>query len=340
MAHIWRLVRHARHPHHDRHIFKHSFQSRSVSIFAQLVADPSATCQIYISRSYNPYLNLSIEHYLLQKTPADSNVLFLYMNRPCVVLGRNQNPWVEVNLGLLKKHLRAENKVKQTTLGKVALVRRRSGGGTVFHDQGNVNYCVICPTSKFDRDRHALMVARALNSLGVSRAKVNERHDIVLEEDSAATEQSSSTSVPKINGTGSVGPLKVSGSAYKLTRARSLHHGTCLLSSPNLQYIHEYLQSPARPFIKARGVESVRSPVANVEVTRREFERAVIQEFAKLYNVDDRPDLRDRGFQGGEGWVGGFLRGSHAGVPEIRKGMEELMVGIAVITVSMVTMAN
>jgi hypothetical protein len=71
------------------------------SSFAQLASNSASKHQIYLSRSNDPYINLSIEHYLLQKTPADSNVLFLYTNRPCVVIGRNQNPWLEVNLRLL-----------------------------------------------------------------------------------------------------------------------------------------------------------------------------------------------------------------------------------------------
>ncbi|PKS06883.1 hypothetical protein jhhlp_006729, partial [Lomentospora prolificans] len=81
--------------------------------------------------------------------------------------------------------------------------------------------------------------------------------------------------------------FKVSGSAYKLTRLRSLHHGTCLLSSPNLGNISSYLRSPAEPFIKARGVESVRSKVRNVGVGNADFEQAVKEEFGKMYGKFD-----------------------------------------------------
>ncbi|KAH8197893.1 hypothetical protein TruAng_007945 [Truncatella angustata] len=246
--------------------------------FSDAVSHPSNKVQVYISRSRDPWLNLSIEHFLLQKSPPESTLLFLYTNKPCVVIGRNQNPWLEVNLGLVNRPSSfkeldlLEHRNEQTPAkDDVLLVRRRSGGGTVFHDEGNVNYSVICPPAAFDRDKHAEMVVRALRSLGVSTTRVNERHDIVLD-------------VP-----GEAGPetYKISGSAYKLTRLRSLHHGTCLLSSPNLPGIGRYLRSPAAPYIAARGVESVRSQIKNVGLDTRAFEEAVVAEFGAMYGDID-----------------------------------------------------
>ncbi|KAK4151989.1 hypothetical protein C8A00DRAFT_35359 [Chaetomidium leptoderma] len=228
----------------------------------------SRPLQIYRSASTDPYLNLSIEHHLLQRSHPDSTILFLYANRPSVVIGRNQNPWLEVNLGALRQGLpptqdeRGEETARKNT--PIALVRRRSGGGTVFHDAGNTNYSVICPPPAFDRDKHAEMVVRALGRLGVAGVRVNERHDIVMDVDTNKT-------------------FKVSGSAYKLTRARSLHHGTCLLRSENLGRVSGLLRSPAEAFIKARGVESVRSPIRNVGVDGEAFVDAVVGEFRNMY---------------------------------------------------------
>lgn len=246
--------------------------------------------QSYISTSRDPYLNLSIEHHLLQKSSPESTILFLYTNRPCVVIGRNQNPWVEVNLPLLRASNGRDGQAP-SGLGHIDIVRRRSGGGTVFHDEGNVNWSVICPPAAFTRDKHAEMVVRALRGLGVDRTRINERHDIVLDQEATPSQNevdpedthvtgytSQSVSAPR--------PLKVSGSAYKLTRARSLHHATCLLSSPNLGVIPQYLHSPARPYIKARGVESVSSPVANIGITQTDFCTAVRQQFQHSYGGD------------------------------------------------------
>lgn len=165
------------------------------------------------------------------------------------------------------------NLAKLAELKSIQLVRRRSGGGTVFHDEGNVNYSVICPPAAFHRDKHAEMVVRALKSLGRSDVRVNKRHDIVMDAADGGGED---------NGT-----FKISGSAYKLTRRRALHHGTCLLRSPNLANISGLLRSPAEAFIKTKGVDSVRSPVRNVEVDNAAFEAAVVDEFAKMYGKFD-----------------------------------------------------
>ena len=167
-------------------------------------------------------------------------------------------------------------------MGKVDLVRRLSGGGAVFHDEGNVNWTVICPPEEFTRDKSAEMVVRALRSLGTERARVNERHDIVLDqgsdrrvvdpEDTHITPFSSSQT-----------PLKVSGSAYKLTRTRALHHGTCLLNSPYLNIIPHYLHSPAKPYIEAKGVESVSSPISNIGIDPGIFISAVQSAFHRTH---------------------------------------------------------
>ncbi|TKA73098.1 hypothetical protein B0A55_04836 [Friedmanniomyces simplex] len=250
------------------------------------LADP---VQSYISTSRDPYLNLSLEHHLLQKSAPESTVLFLYINRPSIIIGRNQNPWLEVNLALLNPVRSGQPETEPPGLGVVDLVRRRSGGGTVFHDEGNVNWTVICPPKDFTRDKHAEMVVRALRSCGVNRSRVNERHDIVLDQGERSLDSDlDDTHVTPYTGKPADGdrkPLKVSGSAYKLTRQRALHHGTCLLSSPNLNIIPDYLHSPAKPYITARGVESVSSPVGNILLSNERFIEAVRLNFAEMYGA-------------------------------------------------------
>lgn len=284
----------------------------SVSALERHLSEP---VQSYISTSADPFLNLSIEHYFLQKATPESAVLFLYVNRSSIIIGRNQNPWLEVNLALLDES-RDRPETEPPGLGAVDLVRRRSGGGTVFHDEGNVNWTVICPSAKFTRDTHAEMVVRALRHCGVDRARVNKRHDIVLDQGERGhdidPEDTHITPYGDPDDTGSR-PLKVSGSAYKLTRNRALHHGTCLLSSPNLNVIPHYLHSPAKPYMTARGVESVSSPVGNILLSNEDFTNAVKQEFAKKYSSDQKTENHE---------VGEELL-EHE---EIREGYEELRV--------------
>lgn len=279
-----------------------------------LKLDLGRPVQSYISQSRDPYINLSIEHHLLQKSSPESVILLLYVNRPSIILGRNQNPWFEVNLGLLSAARSHTSRPQRESPGlrDVDLVRRRSGGGTVFHDEGNVNWTVICPSSTFTRDKHAELVVRALRNLDVSRSRVNERHDIVLDQGTTSFSGSwgpedDTHSTPWQ--TESPRSLKVSGSAYKLTRQRALHHGTALLNSPNLNVIPHYLHSPAKLFIKGRGVESVSSPVGNILLSNEDFIEEVQREFRDLYGGEGKAGLV------GEEWLG---------IEEVEKGWKEI----------------
>ncbi|KAL9035311.1 MAG: hypothetical protein Q9214_006642, partial [Letrouitia sp. 1 TL-2023] len=299
----------------------------------------------YISRTHDPFINLSIEHYLLQKSHVDSTILFLYVNRPCIVIGRNQNPWLEVDHRMLKNVPAIvgsplfQNENPGTIREEVVLVRRRSGGGTVFHDFGNVNYSVICPNQNFNRDKHAEMVVRAIRKIN-RRARVNDRHDIVLDSGPLMPE----TDRPDPYDThktayspreGNTPPRKVSGSAYKLTRQRSLHHGTCLLASPNISTVSGYLKSPAKPFLKARGVESVRSPIANVLECNENipdkvsaFELSIVDAFTDMYGLHDCKESIHQGGMLNEAALPHIpirhLDESVERIPEIEKGIDEL----------------
>ncbi|KAE8350043.1 hypothetical protein BDV28DRAFT_49173 [Aspergillus coremiiformis] len=301
-------------------VFVRYNSSFSSDQFAQLASRESSKHQIYQSFSTDPYVNLSIEHFLLEHAPSDSNILFLYINQPCVVIGRNQNPWLETNLLALQND--REPNAPGNRDNSALFVRRRSGGGAVYHDEGNLNYSVISPRTAFTRNKHAEMVVRALHRIGATTTSVNDRHDIVMS-------------------TGQAQPRKISGSAFKLTRHRALHHGTCLLDSPNINRLGSFLRSPARDYIKAKGVESVRSPVANVSSV---FEDAmmpfstdqviarVVEEFARMYQVDadavrraQRAHTLEPELYAGGTWVVGAVGERHGyGEPAVKKGIDEL----------------
>ncbi|KAI6135141.1 hypothetical protein EV401DRAFT_1902886 [Pisolithus croceorrhizus] len=209
---------------------------------------------IYVSTSTNPYFNLTLEDWLFRHYPAHAPLLLLYRDSPCVVIGRNQNPWKEVNLRVAREK-------------KVPWIRRRSGGGTVFHDLGNTNYSIHVPRTSFDRAKTANIVVRALRALGVE-GFANERNDIC------------------------VGGKKVSGAAYKIVSGRTYHHGTMLIST-RLDTLGDLLRVD-KPTMYTRGVESVRSPVCNLvesnpRITHEAFVEAVITSFREEYDVADEP---------------------------------------------------
>ncbi|BEI85350.1 hypothetical protein CcaverHIS002_0507510 [Cutaneotrichosporon cavernicola] len=203
----------------------------------------------YVSHSTDPWFNLSYEDWLLRYTPVTQPILFVYRNIPCVVIGRNQNPWKETT----PRYLREID---------LPLVRRRSGGGTVYHDLGNTNFSVITPRALFTRNGGAELVSRAVRErLDVPSCTVNERNDVVLRPDGTKE-----------------GELKVSGSAYKIISQRAYHHGTMLISSD----------------METKGIASHRAPVSTInayragekEITHDDFVRAVRDEFCARYPGD------------------------------------------------------
>ncbi|KAL9019317.1 MAG: hypothetical protein Q9185_003395 [Variospora sp. 1 TL-2023] len=285
--------------------------------FAQRPSSFVVNHHVYVSQCQDVATNLSIEHYLFQKSHPESTVL-LFPLRTLSDRDRQQDD-------------------------KIKIIRRRSGGGTVFHDLGNLNFSIICPPATFHRDKYAEMVVQAIRKTN-PRARVNERHDIVLDPgeplntvDRPDPEDTHRTAYAY--GNGILEPRKVSGSAYKLSRLRALHHGTCLFNSPNISGISEYLRSPARPYMKARGVESVRSPIANITDHQSEspspmiqsLQQQIIEAFIRKYNLDfnnlypfSEPPSTAIGLKEHTQCTSGVIDAKLLEIPEISAGRAEL----------------
>ena len=199
-----------------------------------------------VSQLTDPYLNLAIEDYLFDKMPLPEkktslnyNRLFLYANSSCVVIGKNQNPWKEVNLPLLNSL-------------HIPLIRRRSGGGTVVHDLGNLNFAFMTTKSEFDRQKFSSIIRDAVNSSVPEDFKIdlNERGDIVR----------------RLEGI----DYKVSGSAYKLSKGKFYHHGTMLLNL-RLDILSALLSRDEKKLgiVHSNAIDSVKSQVTNLGLDRQ-----------------------------------------------------------------------
>ncbi|KAJ2377406.1 hypothetical protein GGI05_006873, partial [Coemansia sp. RSA 2603] len=193
----------------------------------------------------------------MRNSDPESYVLYLWRNRPTIVIGRNQNPWKECNLGLMASR-------------GVLLARRNSGGGAVYHDMGNTNYTVVMPRESFTRNTCASLVSRAMHNEDIP-TYVSERHDIMMNQS------------------------KVSGSAFKLTSKRAMHHGTMLIDA-DLDRLNGCLRSQAYDEIEALGVDSVRSSVANLRessysIDHLTFCNAVMTEFMLTFGIDGKGKL-------------------------------------------------
>ncbi|KAK0499549.1 hypothetical protein EDD18DRAFT_1069191 [Armillaria luteobubalina] len=223
---------------------------------------------IYVSQSTDPYFNLSVEDWLFRHKDPENPLLFIYRDKPCIVVGRNQIPWKEINLTALRD------------MPSVPFVRRRSGGGTVYHDLGNTNYSIHLPRHSFDRSVTAQIILRAVRSLGVN-AHVNDRNDICVESKKIRIQLSHSHQWSLIH---------ISGSAYKIVKNRAYHHGTMLIST-QLETLGELLRSKKDSML-TKGVASVPSPVCNLrqhndKISHEQFCEAAISEFRRVYDISE-----------------------------------------------------
>jgi len=198
--------------------------------------------------------HLAIEEALLDEAEGSGPALLLYRNRRAVVFGKNQNAWREARPGLLA----AEG---------IAAARRSSGGGTVYHDEGNLNYSLILPRAMFHRDRQFRMLLRTLSGLGLD------------------AELCDGTSL-------CAGGRKFSGNAFALRRTAGLHHGTFLLSS-DLDALARALEPPVWS-VSGRGVPSIRRPIVNLsqiapEITSDRLMARLGEEFVAEWGDGSRP---------------------------------------------------
>ena len=195
--------------------------------------------------SLDPYFNLAAEEWLLDNAADD--VFMLWRNDRSVIIGKNQNAWREVDAAYVRE-------------ANVAVVRRLTGGGAVFHDPGNVNYTFITAGGGIDFARFAAPVLRALASLGVA-ATLGGRNDLVAPDGA-----------------------KISGSAACVRRTplgeRRLHHGT-LLFDADLSEMARAL-TPDKDKLASKGIASVKSHVANIRALSPALTEVDAPQFAAM----------------------------------------------------------
>ncbi len=172
-----------------------------------------------------PSYGLAIEEHFLKNL--DGQYIMIWGSESSVVVGKHQNALAEVDFPYVYKN-------------NIPVIRRLSGGGTVFHGPGNINFSFILegkPGTLVDFKKYTQPVISFLNSLGLP-AVFEGKNDI------------------RIRG------LKVSGNAEHVYRNRVLHHGT-LLYDADLKTLNASINARHGRY-NDKGVKSVRSRVANV----------------------------------------------------------------------------
>ena len=182
--------------------------------------------------SDDPFFNLAIEELLLKKSKEE--YLILGINKPSVIVGKHQSAHREVNTKFVFEN-------------DIPVIRRISGGGTVFHDKGNLNFTFIRQSEtgkQVDFRKYTLPVIEFLLSMGVD-AKFEGKNDL------------------------KVGGLKISGNAEHVNRNRVLHHGT-LLFSTSLDMMRNSLRKDSSCYT-SRAVQSNHSSVMNLNEKLKNF---------------------------------------------------------------------
>ncbi|MCL2557888.1 MAG: lipoate--protein ligase, partial [Treponema sp.] len=180
----------------------------------------------------DPAWNLAAEEYLL--TTRRETIGMLWRNGPSVIIGKNQDLEAEVDTALAAER-------------GVAIVRRITGGGAVFHDLGNVNFTYMFTfegSHEMDFAPFARPAIEALATMGV-KAELSGRNDILVE------------------------GKKVSGCAHACVGDRALYHGT-LLFSADLSKMDGLLRYSEEKY-RGRGIKSVSARVENLSRWIREM---------------------------------------------------------------------
>lgn len=202
----------------------------------------------------DPYINLAIEEYLVRHADCSKDsYLFLYINEPCIVLGKNQSIYREVNFDFLRND-------------KLKLCRRISGGGTVYQDKGNLNFAFITSFANERLNNYKYfnqLIIDALKEIKIT-ATIDERNNILC------------------NG------KKISGNAQFTDRKNMISHGT-LLFDADLDTLRAALK-PNDFAIETKAPRSVPSSVMNIKeetvgIATTEHLKDFITHFAKPVNT-------------------------------------------------------
>lgn len=268
-----------------------------------------------IIRRHNtdPYFNLATEEYVLKEIPEDS--FMLWRNAPSIIVGKHQNTLAEINLEYVKEN-------------RIAVVRRLSGGGAVFHDLGNINFTFIQTgedDNLIDFRKYTEPILEVLVGLGID-ARFEGRNDLTIE------------------------GRKFSGNAEHIWKNRILHHGTLLFSS-HMPDLSQALNADPVKF-RDKAVKSVRSRVTNISEHLKEpmevmqfaerIQDHMVKKYpdAKFYDLDesDHGKIRElvESKYGTWDWNFGYspqynfkkiLRTEHSGTLEFNLDVKDGMIG-------------
>lgn len=212
--------------------------------------------------NYDASVNIALETYLVENRLVDEPILLFYINKPSIIIGRNQNTFEEINQAYVDEH-------------DIEVVRRMSGGGAVYHDLGNFSFCFIKDDDGSFRDFKTFTdpVIEALKEMGAETARLEGRNDLLVD------------------------GKKFSGNAMYAKNGRMTAHGTILFDA-DLDEVNNALK-PNKAKFESKGIKSVRSRVTNLKpylddeyklLSTEDFRNKLLLE---IFGVNKREDVKE-----------------------------------------------
>lgn len=202
---------------------------------------------IYIENtSTNPYFNFALEYFLMKEKQLPEDQIFIFWRtEPTLMIGKYQNTLEEINERYVKEH-------------QIYVVRRITGGGTIYTDMGGWQFSFITKgnAEQIDFYKYIKPIIEALNEIGVA-AEFNSRNDLVI------------------------GNKKFSGNAQCMNSRYTLHHGSLLFDTDLEQMVKCITVDDYK--IISKGIKSVRDRVTNISehlaepMDALEFKKLMVQ---------------------------------------------------------------
>jgi lipoate-protein ligase A len=226
------------------------------------------------SEVLNPHENLKVEESILNSTPLFTGILVLWRNEPCVVIGKFQKEEYEVNINYVKAK-------------GIPIIRRYTGGGTVYHDLGNLNITFCKGRNDFIFSSFFIEEGRGITEIIASTLKDFVKENVEIDKRNAIF----------VNG------KKISGSSIAITKDNFFYHSTLLVNSDIEELKRVIRWDENYPEGTSCFVKSNRSEVANLSdfsknISIERIKESIIKKFGKVLGLKAEVNSVIGGWQG------------------------------------------
>lgn len=200
------------------------------------------------------------ELYLFNELDIDTEFFMFWRTKPTLMIGRFQNAYEEINSEFVKNN-------------NIEVVRRISGGGTIYTDECGWQFSFINKNVKgneIDFSKYTKPIINALDEMGIN-ASLSGRNDLLIDN------------------------KKFSGNAMYRRKNKMIHHGS-LLFDTNIENLVKSLTVNDDKII-SKGIKSVRERVCNIndylqeKITSLQFSDVMLENLLRA--VDDIYELTE-----------------------------------------------